>query len=77
MRRVGATPGGRLAVLAAAVALVATAGVAYAAIPDSGGIVHGCYATRDGSVRVIDADTSPRWSADCPCRSRPRARTSS
>jgi len=57
MRRVGATPGARLAVLAAAVALVAAAGVAYAAIPDSGGVVHGCYATRDGSLRVIDAAT--------------------
>jgi hypothetical protein len=30
------------------------AGVAYAAIPDSAGVIHGCYATKSGALRVID-----------------------
>jgi hypothetical protein len=30
------------------------AGIAYASIPDSGGVIHGCYANKDGSLRVID-----------------------
>ena len=29
-------------------------GVAHAAIPDVGGIIHGCYAKKEGSLRVID-----------------------
>lgn len=29
-------------------------GVAHAAIPDAGGIIHGCYAKKEGSLRVID-----------------------
>lgn len=47
-----------LAVLAAA--LIATGGVfAYASIPDSSGIIHGCYVTsgaRQGQLSVIDTD---------------------
>ena len=45
-----------------AVALVALAlaagGVAYAAIPDSSGVIHGCYNTK-GALRVIDTEASP------------------
>ena len=29
-------------------------GVAYATIPDSNSVIHSCYATKDGSLRVID-----------------------
>lgn len=42
---------GALVVLAAAIA----GGVAaYAAVPDGSGVIHGCYAKRDGTLRVID-----------------------
>ena len=35
---------------ACVVAVLAAAGIAYAAIPDSSGVIHGCYATKDGSL---------------------------
>jgi len=39
----------------AALALAAAlGGIAYASIPDSGGTIHGCYGTKDGTLRVID-----------------------
>ncbi len=44
----------RAAVAVAAVGLVA-GWIAHAAIPDSGGVIHGCYANKDGALRVIDA----------------------
>jgi hypothetical protein len=37
-----------------AVALVATGGVAYAAIPDAGGVIRTCYTKSSGAWRVID-----------------------
>ena len=43
----------RLAVLAAAVLLAAASGIAYAAIPGSDGVIHGCI-NASGQVRVID-----------------------
>jgi hypothetical protein len=33
---------------------VAAGGVAYASIPDSSGVIHGCYKTSNGQLRVID-----------------------
>jgi len=51
---------GMLAILAAAV----TGGaVAYAAIPDGSGLIHGCYSKRDGTLRVIDTTTGGSCSA--------------
>jgi hypothetical protein len=47
-----------LAALAIAGALV-VAGVAYATIPDAGGVIHGCYkksSPNQGTLRVIDTD---------------------
>jgi hypothetical protein len=41
-----------------AIALVVSlviAGFAYAAIPDSSGVIHGCYSTKNGALRVIDS----------------------
>jgi hypothetical protein len=35
-------------------AVLAAGGIAYATIPDSGGVIHGCYAKSGGSLRVID-----------------------
>lgn len=43
------------AVAVAAVAgLIVAGGVAYASIPDSSGVIHGCRKNTDGSMRVID-----------------------
>jgi hypothetical protein len=44
----------RLIVTLAVAGLALGAGIAYASIPDSGGVIHGCYANKDGSLRVID-----------------------
>jgi len=41
-------------VVAIAALVVALGGVAYATIPDSGGVIHGCYLKANGSLRVID-----------------------
>lgn len=38
-------------------ALVATGGLAYAAIPDAGGVIHTCYTKSSGAWRVIDTGT--------------------
>jgi hypothetical protein len=35
-------------------ALVATGGLAYAAVPDAGGVIHACYTKSSGGLRVID-----------------------
>jgi hypothetical protein len=44
-----------LTALAAGLVLLAVCGgVAYATIPGSGGVIHGCYAKYGGAVRVID-----------------------
>lgn len=58
----------RLAVAVAAVlACVAVTGVAYAAIPDAGGVIHACYARSSGALRVSDSsvctskETSLSW----------------
>jgi hypothetical protein len=42
----------------ATAALLVVAGVAYATIPDSGGVIHGCYSKSGGSLRVIDASVT-------------------
>lgn len=39
-------------------ALVATGGLAYAAIPDAGGVIHTCYTKSSGAWRVIDTGLS-------------------
>lgn len=45
----------RLAAGAAATAAAAlVGGVAWSAIPDSGGVIHGCYQKQQGMLRVID-----------------------
>jgi hypothetical protein len=38
-----------------AVLLALAAGIAYAAIPDGQGVIHACYKTNKGDVRVIDS----------------------
>lgn len=44
--------------MAAVLAVLVVAGVAYASIPDSSGVIHGCYQTNKGSLRVIDSSAS-------------------
>jgi hypothetical protein len=41
-----------------AVVAAASAGAAYATIPGSDGVIHGCYAKSGGAVRVIDASVT-------------------
>jgi hypothetical protein len=45
-------------VIATAALVVAAAGVTYAAIPDPVGVIHGCYDTTTGALRVIDPPTT-------------------
>jgi hypothetical protein len=47
----------RLLATLIAAGLVATGGLAYAAIPDSGGVIHTCYTKPSGAWRVIDVGT--------------------
>ncbi len=42
--------------LIAAVAIAAAGSIAWATIPDAGGVIHGCYQKNNGQLRVIDSD---------------------
>jgi len=55
--RLGVSEKLRWAFLGAFVAAVS--GIVYASIPDGGTVFHGCYATKDGALRVVET------SADC------------
>src|SRR5262249_24575393 len=45
-------------IAASSIAILAiAAGVAYATIPDSGGVIHGCYQKLNGQLRVINTST--------------------
>src|SRR5215212_6042895 len=44
--------------VAAALAAVFAVSAAYAAIPDGGGVIHGCYDKGSGQVRVTDSQTN-------------------
>src|SRR5690348_9990985 len=54
-------------------AAAAAAAVAYASIPDSGGVIHSCYSKSGGALRVIDSastcgtkETSLDWNRQGP-----------
>lgn len=49
--------------LAAIAALAAAGGVAYATIPDSGGVIQGCYLKAIGSLRLIDPSSGQHCTA--------------
>jgi hypothetical protein len=51
-----------VAALGAALLLLTAGGVAYATIPDAGGVIHGCYKNSNGALRVIDTDTGAHCS---------------
>jgi hypothetical protein len=74
-----ASPIGRLLATRArtaalALVVVAAVGVAYASIPDSNGVIHGCYQKNNGQLRVIDpavsscndSETALQWSQTGP-----------
>jgi hypothetical protein len=46
----------RLIIGIAILAVLAIGGIAYASIPDSKGVIHGCYQKVNGQLRVIDTD---------------------
>jgi len=50
-------------ILAIVGALLVAGGIAYATIPDGGGVIHGCYQKNQGTLRVIDTDTSQTCSS--------------
>jgi hypothetical protein len=64
----------RARVAALAVVVVAAVSVAYASIPDSAGVIHGCYNKNNGQLRVIDdavsscapSESSLAWSQTGP-----------
>jgi len=45
-----------LAAMLGAVAVAAAGSIAWASIPDQSGVIHGCYDTSTGALRVIDTD---------------------
>jgi len=59
---------GRSAAIGVAVALALAAGVAYGSIPDNTGVIHACYKTNKGDLRLIDGgacapgETAVSWS---------------
>jgi hypothetical protein len=62
-------------IAAIVVGVVVAAGVAKATIPDSGGVIHGCYKQSSGAMRVIDqgagdacksSETALDWSQQAP-----------
>jgi hypothetical protein len=44
--------------------LVTAGGLAYAAIPDSAGVIHGCRQNNNGALRVIDSDAGQQCSGN-------------
>ena len=59
---------GRRGILVTAVvfgALAGAAGIAYATIPDSGGVIHGCYQTENGQLRLVDPQGSSNKDQSC------------
>src|SRR5580765_1618930 len=45
--------GRRVAVALVVVVAIAVAGIAYASIPDANGVIHGCYNSDNGALRVF------------------------
>jgi hypothetical protein len=60
LRRVGRHRPKPATVIAIVALLVAVGGVAVAAIPDSNGVIHGCYRAGNGDLRVVDPSASCR-----------------
>jgi hypothetical protein len=52
-----------VAALVIVAALLAAGGIAYATIPDGGGVIHACYQKNQGALRVIDTDKAQTCSS--------------
>jgi hypothetical protein len=61
--------------IAVVLGLMAAVSVAYAAIPDGSGVIHGCYVQRSGNLRVVDpsagqscvsSETQLNWNSQGP-----------
>jgi hypothetical protein len=52
-----------LVALAIVGTLLTVGGIAYATIPDGGGVIHGCYQKNQGTLRVIDTGTTKTCSS--------------
>jgi hypothetical protein len=48
----------RWALVVAAIALVSLGGIVYASIPGPDAVIHGCYNTQNGQLRVLDSSTA-------------------
>jgi hypothetical protein len=48
----------KLVTVAAAIFAVAAGSTAFAAIPDAGGVIHGCYDKQSGQARIYDSQTN-------------------
>ncbi len=59
--RQGSTRRPVIAVIAG-LAVLATVGIGYAAIPDSSGVLHGCYQKQNGNLRVVNSANDCRRS---------------
>lgn len=65
---------GRSVLICSVVVGVVVAGTAYATIPDANGVIHGCFSSKDGTLRVIDSgnqactskETALSWSQQGP-----------
>ena len=57
IRKLRPSPG---TAIAGAALLVALGGAAFAAIPDSGGIIHACYQKSDGHLRTVQSESECR-----------------
>jgi len=64
MRRVSKRHALALVVVGAA---ALSAGVAYATIPDAGGVIHGCYVKSNGLLRVYDTTGTAKTPVSTPC----------
>jgi hypothetical protein len=56
----------RLTVLVVCLLGLSAAGIAYAVIPDSNGVIHGCFKNNNGALRVIDPGVSSCASGEMP-----------
>ncbi len=55
----------RFVMLVAVAVMLVAGGIAYASIPGPDGVIHGCYNTNKGDLRVIDPSSSKKSLSSC------------
>ena len=60
MKRLAGRRPSPAAIVASIALFVGVGGVAFAAIPDSEGVIHACYQNETGNLRVVESDTDCR-----------------